>query len=152
MESYRKIRASEPSLVDGLEIYSQPAAVVDSVIMKWQLEAQAAAFPASIWLRDMLSCGVSVQCRLAGALANQLQCFIAGGCAPLLQVTDTDFAQSFKASVSAAQMELRQQCRQEAKLAGVKPNFACGAKEILKIIRKAEAMQLKRHAEKPWIL
>ena len=38
LESYRKIRASEPSLVDGLEIYSQPAAVVDSVISKCQLE------------------------------------------------------------------------------------------------------------------
>ena len=152
LESYRKIRASEPALVDGLEIYSQPAAVVDSVIMKWQLEAQAAAFPCSLWLRDMLSCGVSAQRRLAGALANRLQCFIAGGCTPLLQVTDTDFAQSFKASVSQAQMELRQQCRQEAKLAGVKPNFSCGAKEILKIIRKAEALQQKRHESKPWII
>ena len=34
LEAYRKIRACEPSLVDGLEIYSQPAAVVDSVITK----------------------------------------------------------------------------------------------------------------------
>jgi hypothetical protein len=81
-----------------------------------------------------------------------MQCFIAGGCTPLLQVTDTDFAQSFKASVSQAQMELRQQCRQEAKLAGVKPTFSCGAKEILKIIRKAEALQQKRHEVKPWII
>jgi hypothetical protein len=134
LESYRKIRSTEPALVDGIKIYSQPAAVVDSVIMKWQLEAQAAAFPCSLWLRDMLGCGVSAQCRLAGALANQLQCFIAGGCTPSLQVTDTDFAQSFNASVSQAQMELRLQCRQEAKLAGVKPNFSCGANEILKII------------------
>ena len=152
LESYRKIRSTESALVDGIEIYSQPAAVGDSVIMKWQLEAQAAAFPCSLWLRDMLSCGVSAHCRLAGALANQTQCFIVGGCAPLLQVTDTDFAQSFKASVSQAQMELRQQCRQEAKLAGVKPNFSCGAKEILEIIRKAEALQQKRHAERPWII
>ena len=67
-------------------------------------------------------------------------------------MTDTDFAQSFKASASAAQVEQRQKQRQAAKLAGVKPTFSCGAKEILEIIRAAETLQHKRHEENPWIV
>ena len=152
MSSYREVRAKYPHLVNGLEIYRQPAAVVDSIIMKWMLEERAAAFETTLWLRDMLSCGVAQQARLAGALANQVQAFIAGGCTPLLQVTDTDFAQSFKASVAESQLKLRQSQRQAAKLAGVKPTFACGAKEILQIIREAEVLQLARQTERPWVV
>ena len=39
LEAYRKVRKSHPELVEQLEIMSQPAANVDSVILGWVLEA-----------------------------------------------------------------------------------------------------------------
>ena len=49
LESFRKVRDTKPELLEHLEVYSQPAAVVDSIIQKWMLELQAAEFPCSLW-------------------------------------------------------------------------------------------------------
>lgn len=72
LKSYVELRKEKPEWFHTLELYSQPAAVVDSVIMKWMLEAQAAAFPASIWVRDMLAAGQTVQTRLVQAGLNMI--------------------------------------------------------------------------------
>ena len=85
MESWRKVRTEHPELLGHLEVYSQPAAVVDSIIQKWMLELQAAAFPCSLWVRDMLAASVADQSLFAMALSQQIGSFIAGGCTPLLQ-------------------------------------------------------------------
>ena len=100
MESFRKVRDAKPELLQYLEVYSQPAAVVDSIIQKWMLELQAAEFPCSLWVRDMLAATVADQALFAMALSQQMGSFIAGGCTPLLQVTDTDFSFSFKCSIA----------------------------------------------------
>ena len=52
LEAYRKVRKSHPELVEHLEIMSQPAANVDSVILGWVLEAQAKEHVCSLWQRD----------------------------------------------------------------------------------------------------
>ena len=48
LEAYRKLRAAEPELVAEVDIMSQPAANVDSVILTWVVQGQAEEFPATV--------------------------------------------------------------------------------------------------------
>ena len=152
LESFRKVRETKPELLEHLEVYSQPAAVVDSIIQKWMLELQAAEFPCSLWVRDMLAATVADQALFAMALSQQMGSFIAGGCTPLLQVTDTDFIFSFKCSIAEAQAMERKKQAEVAKLKGQQTNFVCGALEILSILHFAHVKQLQRQHERPWVL
>ena len=115
LKNYVDLRKEHPEWFQDLEVYSQPAAVVDSVIMKWMLEEQCKAFPCSIWCRDMLAAGQSGQTRLVQSLAQQIPSRVYGGVTCLIQVTDTDFAWSFKAAVAQAQLKERQEQKLAAK-------------------------------------
>ena len=121
LASYVELRKEHPAWFEELEIYSQPAAVVDSVIMKWMLEAQAKEFPCSIWCRDMLAAGQTVQTRLVQGLAQQIGCRIYGGVTCIVQLTDTDYSWSFKSGVGRAQDELRREMKTAAAAVGEVP-------------------------------
>ena len=149
---WRRARELQPDLVADLEVYSQPAAVVDGVIMHWIICMQAKMYPCSVWCRDTLSSGVAVTARKAMALALQIPCYVQGHCTPLVQITDTDFSFSFKAGAKTVQSAERQEQRAAAKLLGVKPQFKCGARQILKICSKSQALQVERQRDRPWIL
>jgi hypothetical protein len=152
LHNFRKVRDESPGLLQHLEVYCQPAAVVDSIIQKWMLEKQAAAFPCSLWVRDMLASSVADQSMVAMALCQQIGSFIGGGCTPLLQVTDTDFSFSFKCSIAEAQKMERRKQTAIAKLKGEAATFSCGAREIVEILHVAHEKQLQRQSERPWIL
>ena len=152
LKSYVDLRNEHPEWFENLEVYSQPAAVVDSVIMKWMLEEQCKSFPCSLWCRDMLAAGQSSQTRLVQSLAQQLPSRVYGGVTCLIQVTDTDFSWSFKAGVAQAQLQERQEQKLAAKALGVTPEFKCSHREIVKIIVKAQQAQAEREMERPWIL
>jgi hypothetical protein len=152
LKSYVDLRKEHPDWFENLEVYCQPAAVVDSVIMKWMLEEQCKAFPCSLWCRDMLAAGQSGQTRLVQSLAQQIPSRVYGGVTCLIQVTDTDFSWSFKAAVAQAQMHERQQQKLAAKVLGVAPEFKCNHREIVKILHEAQKAQQVREMEKPWIL
>ena len=47
LEAYRKVRASHPELVAQLDIMSQPAANVDSVILSWCIDHKRLSTPAA---------------------------------------------------------------------------------------------------------
>jgi hypothetical protein len=79
-----------------IEIMQQPAANVDSFILSWSIQAQAAQYPASIWMRDCFSSVFSDSATESMAFANQLSCLVAEKCTSKLQITDTDFAKQFK--------------------------------------------------------
>ena len=55
LEAYRKVRKSHPELVAQLDIMSQPASNVDSVILSWAIEGQASEHPCSMCQRDCFS-------------------------------------------------------------------------------------------------
>lgn len=152
LKSYVDLRKEHPEWFEELEVYAQPAAVVDSVIMKWQLEEQCKSFPCSLWCRDMLAAGQCSQTRIVQSLAQQIPCRVYGGVTCLIQLTDTDYSWSFKAGVSQAQMQERQEQKLAAKALGVTADFKCSHREIVKIIWKAHQAQKKREMERPWIL
>ena len=152
LKPYVELRKKHPEWFEDLEVYGQPCAVVDGVIMKWMLEEQAAAFPCSLWVRDMLAAGQGVQTRLVQALAQQIGARVYGGVTCLVQLTDTDYSWSFKAGVSAAQLNERQEQKKVASVKGERVEFKCGPREIVKIIYESQKAQDKRMEDKPWIL
>ena len=80
LEAYRKLRASHPDLMSQLEIMSQPASNVDSVILAWCIEAQAEQYPATLWQRDCFSSVFSDTAAQSMYVANQLSCLVAEKC------------------------------------------------------------------------
>ena len=151
MMPWRELRERRPEWFEDLEVYCQPAAVVDSIIMKWMLEEQAEAFPCSIWCRDMLAAGQAMQTKVVQAAAQQLGSRVYGGVTCLVQVTDTDYSWSFKGSVAQAQAEVRKVQVTAAKAKGVKCTLKCGPAEIMKIIHEAQQAQKRRAAEADWL-
>ena len=149
METFVKLRKKSPELFEDFEVYTQPAAVVDGIIQGWMLEEQAASFPCSVWCRDMLAAGHSTNVRLVQALCQQIGTSVKGGVTPLVQLTDTDFSWSFKSSVAAAQMKVREEQKAQAKARGEIPTFKCGFAEIMQIFDAARRAQ---ECRPDWIL
>ena len=98
LEAYRKLRASHPDLMSQVEIMSQPASNVDSVILAWCIEAQAEQYPATLWQRDCFSSVFPDTAAQSVYVAKQLSCLVAEKCTSKLQLTDTDFSKQFTAN------------------------------------------------------
>jgi hypothetical protein len=142
MVGYRKVRDNYPELLENLEVYSQPAACVDSIIMTWMIESQYEAFPSSLWLRDMMTVGTNETVQQAAALSGQMLGHIQGGTTSLVQTTDTDMSHSFKCDLSNAM----------TKLLGMPERLHSVALQILTIVAEAHAKQMERQQCDPWIL
>ncbi|CAE8743180.1 unnamed protein product [Polarella glacialis] len=118
LKSWVQMRKRKPELFENWEVYSQPGAVVDPIIQSWELEEQSEEFPCSVWCRDMLASGYTVECRMKQSVAQQIPCQVKAGVTPIVQLTDTDFGFSFKASLAAAHVEMRQEMKAKARRNG----------------------------------
>ena len=80
MKSWRKLRASQPELfADGaVRIWSQPAAVVDSVLYRWQLELEKAEASQALNLVDFFAAAWTPDSLHAAALLQRAQIGVAG--------------------------------------------------------------------------
>ncbi|CAE8583746.1 unnamed protein product, partial [Polarella glacialis] len=147
LKSWVQMRKRKPELFENWEVYSQPGAVVDPIIQSWELEEQSEEFPCSVWCRDMLASGYTVECRMKQSVAQQIPCQVKAGVTPIVQLTDTDFGFSFKASLAAAHVEMRQEMKAKARIQGKIATFKCGVPEIMELLetaRKAQEVRLKR--------
>eukprot|EP00438_Fugacium_kawagutii_P005359 Skav207096 [mRNA] locus=scaffold2123:25752:29784:+ [translate_table: standard] len=129
---------------------SQPASNVDSVILKWCIEAQAEQFPASLWMRDCFSSVFTEAATEAMSLANQLSCLVAEKCASKLQITDTDFAKQFKALVRNKLQELRSEWQAQPK-----ESFSVwkvGALQIVTAVVYAQEYMSEKNLKDSWVL
>ncbi len=155
MAGYRKVRDYYPNLLENLEVYSQPAANVDSIIMMWMIQSQYEAFPSSLWLRDMMTAGTNETVQQVAALSGQMLGHIQGGTTSLVQTTDTDMSQSFKCDFSNAMKLWWCRCNHEAtmtKLLRMPQRLHFGALQILTIIAEAQANQMKRQERDQLVL
>ena len=94
--AWRLLRQKRPDLIKEVEVYSQPAAMVDSVIMCWCIARAAETYASSYWIRDCLSSAFTEEAGKARFAAHQLQGVVAAKMTSQLQVTDTDFSSLFK--------------------------------------------------------
>ncbi|CAE7903126.1 unnamed protein product [Symbiodinium microadriaticum] len=133
MRSWRKLRATQPELfADGsIRVWSQPAAVVDTVIYRWQLESEAEEHRQAVQLVDMFAAAWIEDSMHAAALLQRAQTGIAAGCTGLTQVTDTGFGQPVKAALARWQEELKQRMREKARQQKVQCTYRTGQQDIL---------------------
>ena len=150
LESYRKLRDSHPDLMSKLEIMSQPASNVDSVILSWCIEAQSEEYPCSLWQRDCFSSVFSDSATQAMALANQLSCLVAEKCTSKLQITDTDFSKQFKSLVRNKLTELRSQWQREKK--SEHSVWRIGPLEIVSAVVSAQEAMAEKNLRDQWVL
>ena len=152
LEAYRKVRASHPELVAQLDITSQPAANVDSVILSWCIEKQATEHPCSLWQRDCFSSVFSESATRVMALAQQVSCLVAAKCTSKLQITDSDFAKQFKSLVRKKLIELRHDFQHKPQAPGQDAVFRVGALEIVQAVVSAQQAMSEKNAEDQWVL
>jgi len=52
MLPWRRLRHSNPELLENLSVYTQPSGNVDSIILTWMIEELSEQFPQTLWQRD----------------------------------------------------------------------------------------------------
>ncbi|CAE7256619.1 unnamed protein product, partial [Symbiodinium natans] len=150
--SYRKLRQAHPELVAKLDIMSQPAANVDSVILSWVIEGQATEYPCSVWQRDCFSSVFSDTAAESMALAQQISCLVAAKCTSKLQITDSDFAKEFKGAVRHKLSSLRTEFQEQQKFSGKSEVWRVGALEIVTSVVWAEEQLRQKNEEHSWVV
>ena len=150
--SYRKLRQAHPELVAKLDIMSQPAANVDSVILSWVIEGQATEYPCSVWQRDCFSSVFSDTAAESMALAQQISCLVAAKCTSKLQITDSDFAREFKGAVRHKLSALRTEFQEQQRFSGKSEVWRVGALEIVTSVVWAEEQLRQKNEEHSWVV
>ena len=150
LEAYRKVRKSHPELVAQLDIMSQPASNVDSVILSWVIEGQASEHPCSMWQRDCFSSVFADSAVQSMAAAQQVSCLVAAKCTSKLQITDSDFAKQFKALVRKKLLALRHDFQHAQK--NTSSVFKVGALEIVTSVAWAQQEMTAKNWQDEWVL
>ena len=150
MLPYRRLRQNHPELMSKIDIMQQPAANVDSVVLSWSIQAQAAQYPASMWMRDCFSSVFSDSATESMALVNQLSCLVAEKCTSKLQITDTDFAKQFKALVRQKLIDLRAQWQSQRK--EEHSVWKVGPLEIVTAVVAAQEAMAQKNLQDEWVL
>ena len=105
------LREQHPSELSEVDIMLQPASNMDGVLLAWTVAQQGSEEPASLHIRDSFAALFHDSVAATQRVVNQGSSAILGKMTQALQVTDTDFAQSFKASFRRALEERRTQWR-----------------------------------------
>ena len=148
LESWRQLRKDRPELFERIEVMSQPAANVDSLILSWVIESQAEQYPASLWQRDCFASVFSTTATEAMHLANQISTLVAAKCTSKLQITDSDFSKQFKSLVKGKLQQLRHDFQQKYQQDAA---WKVCSLEILESVVFAQEMS-KKNLEDEWVL
>ncbi len=121
------------ALCREVEVFSEPAACADPVLMNWMLQDQVPVYPCRIERTDQIGTGALQQ--------NEVR--VCGGSTSVMQPTDTDYSRSFKDGLRKAQGDLRRDMKAAAAAEGEVPKLKCGPKEIIQTIYEAQQLQKK---------
>ena len=111
MPEWRKLRQQDPKLFASFRIWQQPAAVVDSIIWRWQCELEASEYRQALRVTDCLPAAWAAQSKEASFLLQQIGCPVAASCTPLQQPTDTHLAKPAKDAGRREKERLRELMR-----------------------------------------
>ena len=157
METWRLLRDGDDKeakeWLRSIELYQQPAAFCDSIIVSWIAEMrrkEEANF--MIVVRDMFAGGLSASCERMSGVCGQLRTFIAGKMTAVMQLTDVGCAFSLKKKLEEAKQEVRREKRGEASLASAlkesgRTEMRCTPRDLLRIIGQAMANLRKADEE-----
>ena len=125
----------------------QPAATFDEVIVSWDLEDLNKRFPAILLQRDLQSGALSCRSRMAALLLNIVCCWISPGMTPVCQLTDTDFAKTFKDFLNFFKNQMAKTLKEEAVAEGRKFSMKYRPREIAHVMARS-IRAMKEEVEK----
>ena len=100
MAGWLSLRKECPELfADGLRIWQQPCAVVDSIIWRWQQELDAEQYDQAVRITDCLGAVWTDRSKESAYLLSQVDAPVPPGCTPLCQPTDTHLANRTRQSI-----------------------------------------------------
>ena len=102
-----RLRSLYPQEFSEIDIMQQPASNMDGVLLNWVVQAQGSEEPCSLYIRDSFAAIFSSEVQQTQQVVNQASVEILGKLTHYLQVTDTDFARSFKSLFREALTEQR---------------------------------------------
>ena len=132
MAQWRKAREAHPELFQNLRLWCQPAAMVDTIIWRWQSELEAAEFQQAVNLVDQFSAAWTEDALQTAFLLQRLQTGVASGCTSLTQITDVGLAAQAKAALNRWKENARDRMREKARLEGCQCTYKANAVEILR--------------------
>ena len=144
---YVELRKKKPELFVGLDFYLQPAGNVDTIIYTWQEEAYSSRLPGGVRQKDLFAGGLTPNAKLATALANELEAYIAGHMTARLQLVDTDFAMQFKAHARHCKEDIAIELQLLAAATQREADFSCGPLEICRIVKHSHDQMKKKILE-----
>ena len=152
MRTWRQLREQEPHLFEGVKIWQQPAAVMDSVLTAWSQADLSLQYPAAVWQRDCLGCALTDRALEGMYTSSHIAAWIPGGMTPVMQIVDTDLAAPFKAACRRSKDELRTMLKRKALQEEVRAPFKMGYLEILAVIQAGLKHLAAMNAEHKTIL
>ena len=140
LRQWRQLREARPELFDDdtVRVWAQPAAVVDSVIYKWQQELESQEHRQAVDLIDSFVGGWTEQAGEAAFISQRLRSCVGAGTTGLTQLTDIALAQPAKAALARYHTDLRDQLREKARQENVAPTYKTGLAEILQAAREMQ--------------
>ncbi len=154
MAHWSELRASNQQFFKDVVVMQQPSATCDEIIVGWSMEDLGKRFPACVLQRDLVSGALSDNAKLAAYLQQVIPCWIGPGMTPVVQVTDTDVAFPLKRIIERKKVEISQEFKEIALLAGRDTSFKMGPPELMKVLcgaveefkQVADAQELVLHA------
>ncbi|CAE7228958.1 unnamed protein product [Symbiodinium sp. CCMP2592] len=152
LRGWRQARDKDPSLFRQISLMSQPSANVDGIIFAWAQEELAALAPASVHVRDCFAAAWSVSGAESLFYSQSLQTVIGPKLTASLQLTDTDYARSFKSLARSAMDDLRHAGQTALLAAGEKEFWRASHLDMATAVVQAQTKMSERQASKDWIV
>eukprot|EP00434_Breviolum_minutum_P035266 symbB.v1.2.031211.t1/scaffold3598.1/size53462/1 len=146
-----KMRKDHPDLISKIDIMTQPASNCDSIILSWIVQQQINREPASLFIRDCFSASFAEEVRSVQFLGNQVPAEILGKLTQRLQVTDTDYARSFKSRFRHQLDEYRRDHRNSSQGKAGK-RYQVGYYDIIRGVVAAEDELRNQNHQNSWVL
>ncbi|CAE6934894.1 unnamed protein product, partial [Symbiodinium sp. CCMP2592] len=148
LRGWRQARDKDPSLFRQISLMSQPSANVDGIIFA----ELAALAPASVHVRDCFAAAWSVSGAESLFYSQSLQTVIGPKLTASLQLTDTDYARSFKSLARSAMDDLRHAGQTALLAAGGKEFWRASHLDMATAVVQAQTKMSERQASKDWIV
>ena len=143
-----KMRKDHPELMSKIGIMQQPSSNCDAIILSWIIQQQVNREPASLFIRDCFSAAFADAVKSVQFLGNQASSEILGKLTQRIQVTDTDYARSFKSRFR----KQRDQFRRDHRNKGPGKLYHVGFCDIIRGVVAAEDELRNQNHQNSWVL
>ena len=143
MFSLVELRKKHPELFEDVEVCTQPSSNVDSVILSWSVQQQSRQQPYAVWSRDSFAAAFSESVLQCQSLASQFSAILLGKVTQKVQLTDTDFAATFKSDFRSVMQSIEYKQGVQHKI---------GVKEILEASQAATKKAIQRNEKTQWVV